>query len=605
MPNTSKDLLEFGLFRLDPSERRLSRGGTVIPLTAKAFDVLHLLVRNAGRTVTKEEFMSEVWAGTVVEEANLTDNISTLRQALEDDAREPKYVQTVPKRGYRFVAEVATTAVTPAGRRWLVPAAVGVIVLVLIVVGLFTWNRQRTSPAPLPLRSVAVFPFDALGSDAGETHLGIGLADSLITRLTNVDELVVRPAGAVFGRASRDAIVAAREQGVDAFVEGRIRKRDGRIRVTVQLVSVAEARTLWARTFDESASNLFAVEDRIAEEVAGELVVRMSERQRSRLARQHTPDPAAYELYGAGRYFWSKRTPEALEKSVECFTRAVAIDPRFTLAHAGLADAYSAMGSWNFKSPRETFPRAKEAALAALALDADLAEARTSLAYVKFRYDWDLEGAEREFRQAIAAKRNYATAHVLYAEYLIAMQRFHEAAEELQRARVLDPRSPYIAMWSAVRSYFMRNYSASAAEVQALLRTDPEFFIAREFLWAVYREAGDEERSVSTRLETLRPTAVEPSTIESLSAIYQKSGVRDYRRAENHFLELQSKSQYVPAVFIAMNHAQDDDADAAMRWLEKAYQERSGWLLELRADPVWDKIRDDPRFIELTNRVLE
>ena len=590
----------FGPFRLDPAERQLLRGGEPVPLTGKAFDVLHLLVRNGGRTVTREEFMAEVWAGTIVEENNLSDNVSTLRQLLGDDAREPVYIRTVPRRGYRFVAEVrardaAETAAgavaragdadvpAPGARKSLVVAAALVFVLLLIVV-IDLWRRQAPPP-PAALRSVAVFPFDALGSDAGETHLGVSLADSLITRLTPVDALVVRYVAP--GTKSADA---------DAFVQGRIRKRGNRIRVTAQLVDARQSRTLWARTFDEDASNLFAVEDRIANEIARELSVRLSG------PAQMVPRPEAYEAYGAARYLWRQNTPDSLAKSVEQFRRAIALDPRFALAHAGLADAYSAMGVWSVRPPGETFPLAKAAALEALRLDPALAEARTSLAYVMFRYDWDTAGADRELRRAIAAKKNYATAHVLHAELLTVLQRYEEAAAALESARALDPTSPYVAMMRAARAYFMRDYPGGITEVQELLRREPDFVIARELSWALYREAGDHPRSIDARLATMTG-GVAPDVAESLRAIYRSEGIRAYRQAENRYLESVSRTRYVPPIFLAMNHAENGEADLAMQWLEKAYAERSGWLLELEPDPVWDAIRDDPRFIALVARV--
>jgi DNA-binding winged helix-turn-helix (wHTH) protein/TolB-like protein/Tfp pilus assembly protein PilF len=614
MPHDSKELLEFGPFRLDVAERQLFRGDTPVAVTAKAFEVLLLLVRNAGRTVTKEEFMDTVWAGTVVEESNLSDNISTLRQALGDDAREPRYIRTVPKRGYRFLAPVQQTAgaagfsppdkekvVRSGGLRPAVPLILAAIAIVGLAASAFFWQRQRTAAAPAPLRSVAVLPFVPLDADSGNTHLGVSLADSLITHLTSIDELVVRPPSAMLGyaNAKQDSIAAAREQNVDAFVEGRIRKRGNRVRITVQLVSVREARTLWARTFDEDASNLFAVEDRIAEEVARTLAVRFDG---SRA--HHTPDPAAYELYGAGRYLWTQRTPDELQQSVEHFAKAIELDPRFAHAHAGLADAWSAIGMWNFQSPGEAFPRAKAAALAALALDPELAEARTSLAYVKFRYDWDLAGADADFRRALELRPNSASAHVLYAEYLTVMQRHEEAANHLQKARALDPRSSYVAMMFAARHYFMRDYARAAAELETLLDRDPGFFIGREFLWAVYREAGDEQRSLAARWETLRPYAVEPAALQSLQDVHRRSGIQAYRRAENEFLQTHARRQYVPPVFLAMNFAQNGDAASALPWLEKAYAERSGWLLELRVDPVWDKIRNDPAFVAFSRKVF-
>ena len=616
MPFDDKELFEFGPFRLDAAERQLFRGQELVPLTAKAFDVLLLLVRNAERTVTKEEFMATVWGGTVVEEANLTDNISTLRQALGDDAREPRFIKTLPKRGYRFVAPLtrpvpasATTATTPVpgrgaagnggsrGRRHAASLFLAAVALVSVA-GIVRW--QKTSPAS-PIRSIAVFPFDPLGDDASDTNLGVSLADSLITHLTSIDELVVRPASAVLGYANgkQTPLAAAREQNVDAFVEGRVRKRGTRIRVTVQLVSVREARTLWARTFDEDAANLFAVEDRIAEEVARQLAVRFEG-----TGPRHTPGAEAYELYGAGRYLWTRRTPDALEQSVDAFRRAIAVDPQFALAHAGLADAWSAIGLWNFRAPGEVFPEARRAALQALSLDPGLAEARTSLAYVKFRHDWDVAGAEDELRRALDSRPNSAAAHAVYGELLTVTARFDEADQHLRRARELDPRSSYAAFLIATRHYFMRDFAQAAKEVESLLARDPDFFIGREFAWAVYREAGDERRSLQMRWDTLRPQGVSQDAIDALQNVHRTSGIAAYRRAENDFLESQAKTQYVPPVFLAMNHAQNGDASAALPWLEKAYAERSGWLLELRVDPVWDPIRNDARFEALARKVI-
>jgi DNA-binding winged helix-turn-helix (wHTH) protein/TolB-like protein/thioredoxin-like negative regulator of GroEL len=623
MPHDRKDLLEFGPFRLDAAERQLLRGETPVPLTAKAFDVLLLLVENADRTVSKEEFMETVWSGTVVEESNLTDNVSTLRQTLGDDAREPRYIRTVPRRGYRFVAPVSVVSPdsslsggTPQGssapislpvvatkafpkvrwRMFVLAAGVGLAAIVAI----FLWRRDREPVAAPRVRSIAVLPFDPLDADAVNGHLGVGIADSLISRLTSIEALVVRPPSAVLGYAGRkqDALAVAREQNVDAFIEGRVRKQGDRIRVTVQLVSVRESRTMWARTFDEDASNLFAVEDRIANEVARQLAVRLDPVRTS-----PTPSAEAYELYGAGRYLWARRTPEALRESVDRFRRAIELDPQFALAHAGLADSWSAMGIWNFQSPREALPRARDSALAALALDPDLAEARTALGYVKFRHDWDLAGAEAEFQRVLASRPNHANAHVLYAELLIVRQRFEEAKQHLQAARALDPRSSYVAMWSAVRHYFMRDPRRAAAELESLLARDSTFFIAREFLWAVYREAGDEQRSLAARWETLRPDAVDPKALEALRAVYERAGIREYRLAENRYLQSQARGQYVPPVYLAMNHAQNGEAAEASAWLGRAFEERSPWLLEMHADPVWDPIRKDPRFIALAARV--
>jgi TolB-like protein/DNA-binding winged helix-turn-helix (wHTH) protein len=451
MTNGQKHFYEFGRFRLDPAERQLRRGAEVVPLTPKALDVLLLLVEQGGHALRKEEFLERVWADSHVEEKNLADKISEVRRALEDDPRAPTFIETVQRHGYRFVAEVKEVEEEGAGEmlvrererarvvyeeedestaRALPSAQLGrprvrrrvstVVIFVLAAAGLLAFYAFRRGPATATdagaVRSLAVLPFKPLAANDRDESLELGMADTLITRLSAVGQLAVRPTSAVrrYTRLEDEAAAAGRELGVDAMLDGSIQKAGDRVRVSVRLVRAGEGRTLWAEQFDERFTDIFSVQDSIARRVVGALSLKLSGEEGARLTKRDTQDTEAYRRYLTGRYFWNKRTPEGFEKAIDYYERAAAADPNYALAHAGLAETYCLLPNWTGAPPEESYRRAERAARRALELDPQLAEAYTALSNVKISLYHDWAGAGEDCKRAIELSPNYATAHQWY-----------------------------------------------------------------------------------------------------------------------------------------------------------------------------------------------
>src|SRR5580658_4262828 len=399
------EIYEFGPYRLDVRERTLLLDGRTVALTPKAFDTLIVLIRNQPKVVSKEELLATVWPGTFVEDGILAQNILTLRKVLQN----PEWIETVPKRGYRFAINVmppvAATAVEPAPAsppaslhfpRWWFSATVIILMLVAAMALVATrWERPKAR-----IRSLAVLPFRTI--DEEPPHLGLGLADVLINRLGMLSELTVRPTSAVRKFAdgvAPDPLAAGRELGVDAVLEGNLQRDGERVRVTVQLLRVSDGASLWSGKFDQPYRDLFTLEDAIAGQVADGLVLDLTAPERVRLRRRYTENSEAWQAYLRGRYLWSRRTSEAYSKAILEFEEAARIDPNYALAYAGLADAYALLGS----NPNQSLPRAeamekaRAAALKSIALDADLAEAHTALAFILMHYDWKCAEAEKEY----------------------------------------------------------------------------------------------------------------------------------------------------------------------------------------------------------------
>ena len=412
MSRQAKRLYEFGPFSIDAAERVLIRDGQVVQLTPKAFDLLLVLVENTGHLVEKDELMRILWPDTFVEEANLTNNISLLRKALAVDTAH-QYIETVARRGYRFVAEVAESVEAPTelileernrlrltleegdnpesvvevsrrteeGKRfkWLPVVAVAVA-LAIAYAAYYFWPKHEAPQQPI--KSIAVLPLKPLVAESRDEALEMGMADTLIMRLSNLGQITVRPLSAVrrYTDLEQDAVRAGRELGVESVLEGNIQRSGDQVRVRVRLVRVADGRPLWASQFDEKVTSVFAAQDSISEQVAHFLAVKLTGEEREQLAKRYTANAEAYQAYVRGRYVWSKRTHESLERAIEYFKQAIAIDPQYALAYAGLADTYNALGGLGFFSQKEVSPKGREMAKKALELDDNLAEAHCSLA---------------------------------------------------------------------------------------------------------------------------------------------------------------------------------------------------------------------------------
>ena len=639
MSEEKAKLYEFGEFRLDASRRLLlNRDGAPVKLTAKAFDTLLYMVTHGRRTLDKDELMRAVWPDTVVEENNLSQKISELRRALGERQGENRYIATVPGRGFSFVADVkavegeggkeaaqagppepvaARAGVAPGvstprpdqrvsrlrGRVW--PTIIVVLAAALAAGGFYLWHARTRSSASTPIKDIAVLPFKPLVPEGRDEALEIGMADTLIAKLSASRELVVRPISSVrrYGGVEQDPLAAGRELGVEAVLDGTVQRWGDRVRVTARLLRVSDGKTLWAGQFDEKFTDIFGVQDSISERVAGGLALRLTGEERERLARRYTADAEAYQLYLKGRYFWDKRTRDATKQAAEYFRQALERDPTYALAYAGLAECYRAETIAEDAPSRETLPKAKEAALKALELDPQLAEAHTALGWIKFFIDWDWEGAQREDRQAVEINPNYPMAHLAYAHVLSNTGRHNEALEEADRALKLDPLSPLAGALKGQFLFHARRYSEAIDSLHKTLEIVPNFWIAQIMLGKSYERAGRYDEA----LEALRKAAeTSGGTTEAMSLsgyTYAVSGRR--AEAERALGELRaiSDQRYVPPYNVALIYHGLGDADETIKWLERAYDERDVHMVFLGVDPKWDALRNDPRFVGLLQRM--
>jgi DNA-binding winged helix-turn-helix (wHTH) protein/tetratricopeptide (TPR) repeat protein len=601
----------FGPFRLEPPARRLTRDGEPVALTARAFDTLVVLVENQGRVVTKEELIRSVWSDAFVEENNLNQAISAVRRALNDDGNGNRFIETVPRKGYTFVVPVleelaphlpapATTpmrlapepAPTPAvpvaalrrgmDGRWLAAALVSACAL---GVGTFWLVRPSAPPSAMArIRSVAVLPFRPIVMPANDEFLGLALADSVITRLSRIPRLEVRPTGAIRGLSARppEPVAAGRALRVDAVLDGQIQEMGDRVRVTLQLVSVGNGTPLWSERFDASRANLFELEDSIAEAVARELAV--GREAPPRAAPSRPPSPAAYEAYLRGRYFWNKRTDSTILESQDFFRRAIEIDPSFASAWAGLADAHSLVGQAE---------EAKAAAQRAIELDPDLAEAHAALGNGSLFHDFDLSAAERHFQRAIALNPSYATAHQWYAYGLAAAGRFDEAVDRILKARALDPLSLSIATDVGDILYYAGRYAEAERAVRRALEMDEHFAQAHNVLGDVLLARNDFPGALR-EYESAGPSA-------AVALVLAKMGRTQEARAIAERLRASDPDRF--DVLRAHILLELGERDGAFEELERAYRTGMGDLIMIGVNPGFAALRGDPRFSDLLRRL--
>jgi len=582
--------VEFGPFLLDPERRLLLRDGEPLTLTPKTLDTLIVLVRERARVVEKRELMELLWPDSVVDENNLTQQISALRKVLGERPDEGRYIRTVPGRGYRFVGEVQVEKLPrPAKKKaaWLL-AAIPVLALAAFLL---------PKPAPRPHRSIAILPFKSLGSS--DEYLGIGMTDVLITRLSNVHGLVVRPTRAIrrFDRADVEPVAAGRQLRVDSVLDGSIQRAGEQVRVTVRLYDVAGGTAVWGQTLDEKFSSIFAVEDSIAERLATALALRLTPAERAQLTRRYTDNIEAHRLYLSGVYHSRSWTAAGFDKAVDEFHQALAIDPTYALAYAGLADAYYRQSTVHLPL-QEAAPKAKAAALAALQLDDSLAEAHTSLAAIRFRYDWDFAGAEREFRRAIALNPNDVFAHQWYSELLTALGRMPEAVSEAELARI-DPLSPEADWELGLALLFGGRPHDAAGVLGKSVAANGDLWLTRSFLAWSLLEDGDCERSLA---EYAKARAIDDNddVRGQLIQANARCGHRD--QAQKLFDELRARNGVSP-FYVAVGYAGLGDREQALEWLRKAYAERAELLVFIKVAPSFAPLRGDPRFIELEQRV--
>jgi DNA-binding winged helix-turn-helix (wHTH) protein/TolB-like protein/tetratricopeptide (TPR) repeat protein len=633
MIEQNRFIYEFGPFRLDANKRVLTKEGEPVKLFPKEFDTLVALVKRSGELLEKDELMQQVWGDTIVEESNLTTNISHLRKLLGENQGRNDYIVTVPGKGYRFVAgvrpldEVAVTERTrvtleqeeefaeqvkalplPGGASIFPSRALLLTGLAaLIVLGGFLWFRRSGQPAPnaapAAIRSIAVLPFKPLVLEGRDEPLEMGMADTLITSLSGIKNIVVRPVATVrkYNALDQDPLAAGKEQSVDAVLDGSIQKTSDRVRVTARLLRVSDGQTLWSDKFDLPLTDLFALQDSISEKVAMAMAVKLTGEERALLTRHHTENTDAYQLYLKGRVFYRQQTEDSVEKGIDCFERAIAIDRNYALAYTGKADVYSAYSSV-FLPPAEAMPKAREAAEKALEIDDRLAEAHYSMARVKLWADWDWSGAESEYKRALELKPNDAEIRVSYSTFLTQQKRFDEALVELKRVLELDPTSPFVIDRAARVPYFARRYDEALSQSRHVVALHPKLEIAHRHLGSVLTDMGMHEEGIAELQRAVDLHRMD-ANLSQLGYAYALLGRRDEAMALVKEIEGLAKRRYVSPVRIARIYVGLGERGLAFKWLQKGYEDRSDHLLSLGVDPTFDAVRSDPRFVELLRRV--
>jgi TolB-like protein/DNA-binding winged helix-turn-helix (wHTH) protein len=627
MPNDPQAAYEFGQFTLIPTEKRLLCGGKEIPLAPKVFDTLVLLVENPGRLIRKDELLKTLWPDTVVEEVALAHSVSQLRKALGDRSEDPQFIETVPKRGYRFIAPVrvlrepaprpasaAPNGAAPAAVQrtaWSRPpvlAACAAVLLLIAAASRYLYlprAGERAAEAPA-IHSLAVLPLENLSGDKEQEYFADGITDALITDLAQVASLrVISRTSAMQFRGSRETLPQiGRDLKVDAVVEGTVARGAGRVRITAQLIEASSDHHLWAKTYERDLKDVLALQDEIAQAIAEQIRIELTPRERSLLTQAHAVDPEAYDAYLKGRYWWSRWSVEGEWKGLDYFQKAIARDPKYALAYAGVADSFLALGYHTRLPPKEALPKAKEAAIKALELDPSLAEAHTSLAMVKFSSDRDWSGAEREFKEAISLNPSYATAHHWYSHYLVAMGRLDEAVNELERARDLDPYSATINVWLGHALYYARRYDEALRQYRRGSEMHPDWLPFYEGIADAYEQKRMFAESVAVRLQAL--SLNKDPTLAAVAQAFKSSGYEGYLRKKIETLEqvpqLDPYGEY-GILLVAHLYAALNDEAHAMAYLERAYDAGNPWLLYVQVDPGMESIRSSPRFRDLVRRI--
>jgi len=556
-------------------------------LTPKAFETLRVLVEQSGHLVERDVLLKAVWPNTVVEDGGLTRNISVLRRIL-GGGNQPKLIETVPTRGYRFVAAVKMTAgrepaTKPETLRHISP------------------NEHKTGS---PLKSIAVLPFKLIGTNDAE-YLGLGMADTLITKLSSIRQIAIRPTGSIhkYSAPRQDPQAAGRELKVDTVLDGSLQISNKRLRVTVRLLRVSDGRALWAEAFDAEFTHIFAVQDSISERVARALMLQLTVDEKRRLTRRYTDNTEAYQFYLKGLYFLNKRTRDGLQRGIEYFQKAIECDPQYALAYTGLADSYNHFDRYGVLPAKEAAPRGRAAALKALEIDPTLAEAHTSLAHSSFFWEWDWSAAERQLTQALDLNPSYADAHLRYGAYHSAMGRLDEALAEMKRAQELDPISLIINTLLGRTLYFGRRFDDAIEQLRRTLEIDSNFERAHFFLGRTYMQQGRSAEAVAELQHAVVLSDGSPTFVGALGYAYGRSG--DKGRAYQLISQLHeiSLQRYVSSYDLALIYVGLGENDEALESLEAAYEERSSWMIFLQVTPEFDGLRADPRFMRLLHRI--
>jgi TolB-like protein/Tfp pilus assembly protein PilF len=586
-------IYEFGKFRFDVVKRELRRGGDLVSLTPKVLDTLRVLIQNPGQTVTKDELMEEIWADSFVEESGLMRNISVLRKALGEQDGAVPFIVTVPRQGYRFLPDVRMVGDDGAG-------------------GFTVSERRRTRivveehEVAGDHQALAVLPFKVLGGETVDAYFGLGMADALITKLSNIRGLRVRPTSSIvkYGSDSHDPLRAARELDVNSMIEGSIWQLGKRLRITVQLVSVADGASLWAEKFEDTSTDIFDIQDSISEKVAAALELRLSSGERKQLAKRGTENLEAYRLYAKALFHLHKFTPQNAETAMSLLEEAIRLDPGYALAHSCLLGCLLQKASFGVLDLSSIAERARKIAKKTMDLDPMLPEAHYGNASVSLYFDWDLAAAERSFKHAVQLSPNDANASKHYGMYLFIAGRFDEAVSQAKFTRELDPVTPGTTTHVGLVHYYARRFEESIGWHRIALEMDPHFVYSQIGLaWSLVKIGAFPEALAAVALVD-DAAKNEPNVMAARGYTAAAAGdIKAAKKELNNLLDL-SKRSVVSATDIAAIYAELGKTDEALTWLDKAVTERALWLVYLKVNPRFDKLRSDPRFEKILHRIF-
>jgi TolB-like protein/DNA-binding winged helix-turn-helix (wHTH) protein/Tfp pilus assembly protein PilF len=632
-------VVRFGTYEVSFQSGEVRKAGLRIRVQQQPMKLLEILLEHPGEVVTREELRSRVWPSESFGDFDQALNIAIgkLRSALGDSAESPRFIETLPKRGYRFIADVTVVdtdarpkrpepvagdlpasdsghkihgielAAAPQRRLWPTRWIIGALALVIII-GLSilsVWLFRSRALAPTGIRSIAVLPLENLSGDASQNYFADGMTDQLITDLAQISALRVisRTSVMAYTGARKPLPQIARELNVDAVVEGTVLRAGDQVRITAQLIEASTDKHLWSQSYEGELRDTLALQNRVASAIADQIRINLTPQEQAALKNAKVLNPEAYESYLKGRYFWNKRTADGLKVALAYFKQAIEEDPKYAQAYSGLADTYALLGDWQYAvmTPKEAFPKAKTAAIKALELDSSLGEAHNSLAFVLDGFDWDFDAAGKEFQQAIELSPGYATAHHWYAWHLSLLRRYDEAIAEMRKAENLDPLSLIINSDLAELLVIAHSYDESIRQSRKTIEMDPNFALAHNQLAQAYLQKHMYDEAVAELQKAVQLSGNSPTCIANLARAYVASGKRGEAAKLLGDLKKRSNPGYSNASEIAMIYAALGDKDQAMNWLEKGYDERFNPGVLLR--PGFDPLRSDSRFQNLVHRV--
>lgn len=635
-PGSPLHRFRFGKFELDLRGCELRKCGHRIKLQEKPFQLLALLLERPGELMSRDELCDKLWGMDTFVDFNqgLNTAVKKLRQALGDTAEDPHYIETQPRRGYRFIGELSaytpeseptnssetsielikvkeeikslpagTTVQHQYGRKWQVfPLAA---ILLIAGTALYFAPFQKSSPGSDHIGSIVVLPFVNLNHDPDQEYLSDELTDVLITGLARAGTLRVisRTSAMEYKGAHKRLPQIARELHVDTALEGSVFRSGNRVRINAKLVRAATDQSLFAETYEGDLSDVLTLQNRICTAIAHRIEVKLTPWQERELSSRISSDAEVYEAYLKGRFFWNKRSLEGLNRAIEYFQEAITKDPRSALAYAGLADCFNMLSFYEGATPRESFPQARAAALKALELDGDLGEAHAALAFSRLHYDWDWKSAESEFRRALILNPNYSNARHWYSHYLLVSGRSQDALTETRKALELDPLSLSINTHLGHHYLYTRNYDKAIAQLRQTLEMDRTAVQAHFWLGRAYEAKGQYEEAVR---EFRQAMELSPDNVQhraGLGHVYAASGQVSAARQLLEELEAMPRGKYTSAYFLAVVYAGLNDRQKALNHLRRAYEERAEGVLYLHIDPYFDGLRSDSEFKNLVRGI--